>query len=208
MLRRIIHIDQEKCNGCGLCAEACHEQAIRMVNGKATLIRDDYCDGLGDCLPSCPVSAITFEEREALAYNEEEVKRNMRNSIQASGVSTNSELHNWPIQIKLAPISSPMYHTANLLIAADCTAFSYAGFHQEFINNSVVLIGCSKLDQVSYVEKLSQIFAENEITSVHVVRMEVPCCGGMSHTVQAALHLVDKEIPYQETIITRKGTIV
>lgn len=199
MKRKIIHIDTEKCNGCGLCADACHEGAIGMVDGKAKLLRDDYCDGLGDCLPVCPTGAITFEEREALAYDEAAVKANQKKK--------QSTLLNWPVQIKLAPVQAPYFDNANLLIAADCTAYAYAKFHEEFLRQRVALIGCPKLDMTDYSEKLTQILKENEIQSVTVLRMEVPCCGGMEYAAKEALKQSGKRIPWQVVTITTDGKI-
>ena len=171
MIRKIIQIDKEKCNGCGACALACHEGAIEMVNGKAKLVRDDYCDGLGDCLPACPTNAISFIEREALPYDDVAVKKNQ---------SVN-QLSQWPVQIKLAPVNAPYFNGANLLIAADCTAYAFADFHHRFIRSRITLVGCPKLDAVDYSEKLAEIFKNNDIQSITVVRMEVPCCGGMEY---------------------------
>ena len=200
MIRKIIKIDQSKCNGCGLCAAACHEGAIGMVEGVATLLRDDYCDGLGDCLPACPTGAISFEEREALPYDEAAVKANMAKS--------NSQLQNWPPQIKLAPLQAPYYDGANLLIAADCTCFSYGNFHNDFMKNRVTLIGCPKLDAVDYSQKLAEIFKNNDIASVTVTRMEVPCCGGLELAVRKALEASAKLIPMQVITISTTGKIL
>lgn len=243
MIRQIIHIDQEKCNGCGACANACHESAIGMINGKATLLRDDYCDGMGDCLPACPTGAITFEQREALAYDEEAVKANMAKAkgstpaVQHTGcpsaqsrtifhsqsdVTTSncdntayttftkpvSQLTNWPVQIKLAPLTAPYFNGANLLIAADCTAYTYANFHEEFIRNKVTLIGCSKLDDIDYTEKLTQIITQNDIQSVTIVRMEVPCCGGLEMMAKKALQNSGKFIPWNVVTISISGEIL
>lgn len=194
MIRKIIKIDEEKCNGCGLCAEACHEGAIGMVNGKAKLLRDDYCDGLGDCLPVCPTDAISFEEREAAAYDELAVKNP-------------SALTHWPVQIKLAPISSPVFDDADLLIAADCCAYSYGDFHGRFMKNKKTLIGCPKLDMVDYTEKLAQIIATNSIKSITVARMEVPCCGGMERAVKQALAASGKDIPINVETIGINGSV-
>ena len=201
MKRRIIQIDREKCNGCGLCAKACHEGAIGMVEGKAQLLRDDYCDGLGDCLPACPVSAITFVEREAEAYNEAAVKENLQKK-------NASRLGNWPVQIKLAPMRAPWLDGADLLIAADCTAYAYARFHEDFIRGRVVLVGCPKLDGIDYSMKLTHILRENEVRSVTVVRMEVPCCGGLEFAAKKALQESGKFIPWQVITIGTDGKIV
>jgi len=208
MERKIIKIDEQKCIGCGLCAAACHEGAIGMVDGKAKLLRDDYCDGLGDCLPACPVDAISFEVREALPYDEVAVKEaQAAKKAKMAEVDISSKLVNWPVQIKLAPITTPIFNRANLLIAADCTAFAYGNFHNEFMNGRVTLIGCPKLDGVNYTDKLSQIFAANEISSVTVLRMEVPCCGGLQFAVEQALAASGKRIPYQVITITTDGEI-
>ena len=228
MKRRIIEIDEEKCTGCGICADACHEGAIGMVDGKAKLLRDDYCDGLGDCLPTCPTNAITFVEREAAPYDEEAVKANMAKKAHACpsggcpGAASReirreqaavtpsisvSQLQNWPVQIKLAPIQAPCFDGAKLLIAADCTAFSYARFHEDFIRGKVVLVGCPKLDSVDYSQKLTQIIRNNDIRSVTVVRMEVPCCGGLEFAAKNALQQSGKFIPWQVVTIGIDGSI-
>ena len=196
MIRRIIQIDEEKCNGCGACAAACHESAIGMVDGKAKLLRDDYCDGLGDCLPACPTGAITFVEREAAAYDEEAVIRNQR------------PLQQWPVQIKLVPTSAPYFDGAKLLIAADCTAYAYASFHEDFKNEKIVLVGCPKLDSVDYSEKLEEIIRSNNITEVTIVRMEVPCCGGLEMAAKRALQNSGKFIPWQVATISVDGKIL
>ncbi len=201
MKRRIIEIDREKCNGCGLCADACHEGAIGMVDGKAQLLRDDYCDGLGDCLPACPVGAITFVEREAEAYNEAAVKANLEKR-------KTSRLGNWPVQIKLAPMRAPWLDGVDLLIAADCTAYAYARFHEDFLRGRVVLVGCPKLDGIDYSVKLAHILRENDIRSVTVVRMEVPCCGGLKFAAKKALQESEKFIPWQVVTIGTDGKIV
>lgn len=180
MIRKIIHIDEEKCNGCGACAKACHEGAIGMIGGKAKLLRDDYCDGLGDCLPTCPTGAITFEEREAAAYDESAVLANKK-PVSAS------ELRQWPVQIKLTPVRAPFFQNADLLIAADCTAYAYANFHQDFIHGRVTLVGCPKLDAIHYSEKLTEILTQNDVKSVTIVRMEVPCCGGLEQAAKIAI---------------------
>ena len=238
MIRKIIRIDKEKCNGCGACADACHEGAIDIINGKAELVREHFCDGLGDCLPECPTGAISFEEREAPAYDEEAVKEAQKKvfaknqamsthtgcpgskSMQiqrpktpeaiksASTAEQLSELQNWPVQIKLAPVSAPYFNGANLLIAADCTAYAYASFHQDFIRNKVTLIGCPKLDQVDYSEKLTEIIQHNNIQSVTIVRMEVPCCGGLEMAAKKALQNSGKFIPWQVVTISIDGKIM
>ena len=192
MIRKIIRIDKEKCNGCGACADACHEGAIDIINGKAELAREHFCDGLGDCLPECPTGAISFEEREAPEYDEEAVKK----------------AQNWPVQIKLAPVNAPYFNGAKLLIAADCTAYAYASFHQDFIRNKVTLIGCPKLDQVDYSEKLTEIIQNNNIQSVTIVRMEVPCCGGLEMAAKKALQNSGKFIPWQVVTISIDGKIM
>ena len=241
MIRRIIHIDEEKCNGCGACAAACHESAIGMVDGKAKLLRDDYCDGLGDCLPACPTGAITFVEREAAAYDEEAVLANQRKKAEenksahhmsggcpgsrmrqmhrkedAAAVTENSyvndaiksQLCNWPVQIKLAPLQAPYFDGAKLLIAADCTAYAYANFHKEFIRSKVTLIGCPKLDAVNYSEKLTEILRNNDIQSVTIVRMEVPCCGGLEMAAKKAIQDSGKFLPWQVVTISIDGEIL
>ena len=206
MIRKIITIDEEKCIGCGLCAKACHEGAIGMVDGKAKLLREDYCDGLGDCLPACPVDAISFEEREAPAYNAEAVKQAQAEKRERDrSQSVPSQLRNFPVQIKLAPVNAPVFDGADLLIAADCTAFAYGDFHDRFVKDRVVLIGCPKLDAVNYAEKLSQIFALNDIRSITVVRMQVPCCGGLPFAVKTALEAAGKDIPMETVIISPRG---
>lgn len=228
MIRRIIQIDEEKCNGCGLCADACHEGAIGMVNGKAKLLRDDYCDGLGDCLPACPTKAITFVEREAAAYNEAAVlaakeKKNeplpcgcpgsaakfiKKQDTVATPKPQESQLCQWPVQIKLAPVNAPWFNGARLLIAADCTAYAYANFHEDFIKRHITLVGCPKLDSVDYSEKLTEIIGNNDILSVTVVRMEVPCCGGIENAVKKALQDSGKFIPWNVVTITTDGKIL
>lgn len=211
MLRKIIKIDTEKCNGCGLCAKACHESAIAMINGKAKLIRDDYCDGLGDCLPVCPTNAITFEEREALAYDEIAVKENMRKKAEAKTqpeITSVSELKQWPVQIKLVHPTANFFNNANLLIAADCTAYAYANFHNQFMKDKVTLIGCPKLDNVAYAEKLTEIFRHNQINSVTVTRMIVPCCGGIEFAVKQAIEASGKNIACQIVTIDTNGQII
>lgn len=243
MIRKIIKIDEGKCNGCGLCAKACHEGAIGMVDGKAKLLRDDYCDGLGDCLPVCPTGAITFEEREADAYDVEAVKANMAKKAPAGGCPGSmarslggcpgshahampareepaapaqtsqaqapvNRLAQWPVQIKLAPVNAPYFDGARLLIAADCTAYAYAGFHERFMKNHITLIGCPKLDEGDYAEKLTAILKQNDIKSVTVARMEVPCCGGMEHAVKTALAASGKMIPWQVVTLSTDGRIL
>lgn len=234
MIRRIIEIDKEKCNGCGLCAKACHEGAIGMVDGKATLLRDDYCDGLGDCLPVCPTGAITFVEREAAAYDEAAVQANMakkgktpcacpgsqskllevqekmaaKREEEATPAAVPSRLRQWPVQIKLAPIKAPYFDGAKLLIAADCTAYAYGNFHEEFIKGKITLVGCPKLDMVDYSEKLTEIIKQNDIQSVTIVRMEVPCCGGMEMAAKKALQASGKFIPWQVVTISTDGKIL
>ena len=199
MIRRIIKIDEDKCNGCGLCATACHEGAIAMVDGKAKLTREDYCDGLGDCLPACPMAAISFEEREAPAYNEAAVLAAKR---------TGSALNNFPIQLRLVSPAMPAFQGAELLIAADCTAYAYGNFHNTFMKDKVTLIGCPKLDPVDYSEKLTQIFSGNDIRSVTVVRMPVPCCGGLPYAVEKAVSQSGKHFPVQTITLSASGEIV
>ncbi len=232
MIRKIIKIDEERCNGCGLCAEACHEGAIGMVGGKAKLLRDDYCDGLGDCLPACPTGAISFEEREAAAYDEEAVMQNkikkeaqnlpcgcpgtQSRQIKRDSVpvvanempAMESQLSQWPVQIKLVPINAPYFENANLLIAADCTAYAYGDFHNKFIKNRITLIGCPKLDEGDYSEKLTAIIRNNNIKSVTVVRMQVPCCGGIENAVKTALQNSGKFLPWQVITISNDGRII
>ena len=234
MIRKIIHIDEEKCNGCGACAQACHEGAIGMVDGKAKLLRDDYCDGLGDCLPACPTGAITFVEREAAAYDEaavqaaKQMKHNRQNETlpcdcpgtqsrqirreeqeQSCAVSAGvSRLSQWPVQIKLAPVNAPYFNGAKLLIAADCTAYAYGNFHEQFIKGQITLVGCPKLDGVDYAEKLTAILRDNEIREVTVVRMEVPCCGGLEQAAKKALQESGKFIPWQVITISTDGRIL
>lgn len=192
MIRKIIEIQEEKCNGCGLCASACHEGAIGMVDGKARLLREDYCDGLGDCLPQCPTGAITFVEREAAPYDEAGISR----------------LRQWPCQIKLVPVNAPYFHKAKLLIAADCTAYTYADFHRDFMKGKITLIGCPKLDGADYSEKLPEIIKNNDIRSVTILRMEVPCCGGLEMAVKKALQNSGKFLPWQVVTISTEGQIL
>lgn len=203
MIRRIIEINEEKCNGCGACAAACHEGAIAMVNGKAKLMRDDYCDGLGDCLPACPTGAITFVEREAAAYDEQAVLANKQKKGAAA-----SQLGQWPCQIKLVPVNAPYFQGAKLLIAADCTAFAYASLHQDFMRGKITLIGCPKLDSVDYSEKLTEIIKNNDIQSITIVRMEVPCCGGLENAAKKALQASGKFLPWQVVTISIDGRIL
>lgn len=227
MIRKIIKIDQDKCNGCGACAAACHEGAIEMMNGKAVLTREDYCDGLGDCLPACPTDAISFEEREAPAYNEAAVlaakaqkatplpcgcpgtaAKAIPRTPAAPTAPAISQLQQWPVQIKLVPINAPYFNGANLLVAADCSAYAYGNFHNEFIRNHVTLIGCPKLDEGDYTDKLTQIIANNDIKSVTVTRIEVPCCGGIENAVKRALQNSGKFIPWRIVTISTDGRIL
>lgn len=233
MIRRIIQIDKEKCNGCGACAKACHEGAIGMIDGKAELLRDDYCDGLGDCLPTCPTGAITFVEREAAAYDEAAVQENMRKKKEAEQPKTSgcpgkrlqtfnrdshiegnvsgpavSRLQQWPVQIKLVPTNAGYFDGAKLLVAADCCAYAYGNFHEEFIKDHITLVGCPMLDGVDYSEKLTEIIKNNDIKSVTVTRMQVPCCGGIELAVKKALQASGKFIPWQVVTISAEGQIV
>ena len=229
MIRKIIQIDEKKCNGCGACALACHEGAIGMIDGKAKLLRDDYCDGLGDCLPVCPTGAISFVEREAAAYDEAAVLAAKAIKQQPlpcgcpgsaakaikrhkTGYETTppqkSELCQWPVQIKLAPVNAPWFNGAKLLIAADCTAYAYSNFHQDFIKGHITLIGCPKLDEVDYAEKLTEIIRHNDIRGITVVRMEVPCCGGIENAVKTALYDSGKFIPWNTVTISTEGIII
>jgi ferredoxin len=245
MLRKIITIDQEKCDGCGLCISACHEGAIGMVDGKATLQREDYCDGLGDCLPACPMGAISFEEREAMAYDEAAVKENIveplpcgcpgthtramkredaaqscgcsgvacksmpqDNTAQTTAPVVTSQLGQWPVQIKLVPTNAPYFENAGLLVSADCAAYAYGNFHNDFMRNRITLIGCPKLDEGDYTAKLTAILKNNNIKSVTVARMEVPCCGGIEHAVKTALQNSGKMIPWQVVVISADGNII
>ena len=211
MIRKIIQIDEEKCNGCGACAKACHEGAIGMINGKARLLRDDYCDGLGDCLPTCPTGAITFVEREAAAYDEAAVKaaqQKRKESSCSTPAAVPSQLAQWPVQMKLVPVKAPYFDGANLLIAADCAAYAYGNFHDKFMKNHVTVIGCPKLDNMDYTEKLTAIIRENDIKSVTIVRMEVPCCGGLESAAKKALQASGKFIPWQVITISIDGKIL
>ena len=235
MIRKIIHIDEQLCNGCGACADACHEGAIGMVNGKARLLRDDYCDGLGDCLPVCPTGAISFVEREAAAYDEAAVTASKAKAAEGDTLPCGcpgtqsraikhmelsmsetlkmpdeqpSRLSQWPVQIKLAPINAPYFNGARLLVAADCTAYAYGAFHERFIKGRITLVGCPKLDSVDYSEKLTEIIRQNDIKDVTVVRMEVPCCGGIENAVKAALQNSGKFIPWQVVTISTDGRIL
>ena len=215
MIRKIIQIDEEKCNGCGACASACHEGAIGMADGKAKLLRDDYCDGLGDCLPACPAGAISFVEREAAAYDEaavlaaKAVKRHEESAVTTvPTVPQESELRQWPVQIKLVPANAPWFDGAKLLVAADCTAYAYANFHQDFMKGHITLVGCPKLDAVDYAVKLTEIIRNNDIRSFTVVRMEVPCCRGIENAVKTALRDSGKLIPWNVAIIAADGSII
>lgn len=235
MKRQIIEIDRDKCTGCGACADACHEGAIAMVDGKAQLMREDYCDGLGNCLPACPTGAISFVEREAAAYNEAAVLTNKQKKMQREGMlihggcpgtrmktirhaetsgtetahtPAQSRLSQWPVQIKLVPVNAPYFDGAKLLIAADCTAYAYAAFHERFIKGRITLVGCPKLDDADYSEKLTEIIRNNDIKSVTVVRMEVPCCGGLEHAAKIALQRSGKFIPWQVVTVTTDGNIL
>ena len=231
MIRKIIQIDEDRCNGCGACASACHEGAIAMVDGKARLIRDDYCDGLGDCLPACPVDAIHFVEREAAAYDEAAVKAHLARRGQEKPLACgcpgthshtldrtdrrperaedqaaiSSQLRQWPVQIKLAPVNAPYFDGADLLIAATCSAFAYGDFHRDFIRGRITLVGCPKLDGVDYAEKLAEIIRNNDVKSVTVARREVPCCGGLELMVKNALQSAGKWIPWQVVTISCAG---
>ncbi|MBP3231432.1 MAG: 4Fe-4S binding protein [Anaerovibrio sp.] len=250
MIRKIIHIDEEKCNGCGLCATACHEGAIDIINGKAKLLREHFCDGLGDCLPGCPTGAITFEEREAPAYDEAAVKAAQSTRREAAGTKAAasstmmppvgmgcpgsramqlkkaevtepqtdnqpmtsarpvSQLNQWPCQIKLLPTKAPFYDGAKLLIAADCTAYAYANVHEDFMKGKITLIGCPKLDEGDYSEKLTEIISNNDVKSITILRMEVPCCGGLQRAAETALKNSGKFLPWQVVTISRDGRIL
>lgn len=204
MVRKIVKIDAEKCNGCGACAVACHEGAIEISGGKARLAREDYCDGLGDCLPECPCGAISFEEREAPAYDEAAVLA----AKQSKASAISSQLGQWPCQIKLAPVTAPYFHGAGLLVAADCTAYAYANIHDDFMKGKITLIGCSKLDSVDYSDKLTEIVRNNEIKSITVLRMEVPCCGGIEMAAKRAVQNSGKNISVQVATVSIKGNII
>lgn len=210
MVRRIIQIDEEKCNGCGLCADACHEGAIGITDGKARLLRDDYCDGLGVCLPACPVDAIHFTEREAADYDKEAVAANQKQkmAVRQPVPAAASELGQWPVQINLVAANAPFLAGADLLIAADCTAYAYGNFHREFMHGRVTLVGCPKLDESDYSEKLTDIIRQNHIRSVTVVRMEVPCCSGIEHAAMTALENSGKRIPWQTVTISKDGRVL
>lgn len=229
MVRQMIHIDEEKCNGCGLCARACHEGAIDIVDGKARLVRESFCDGLGDCLPGCPTGAISFETREAPAYDEQAVQsakrqrsasaphvcpgmmaRQMRTRTEDAAVRTDapSQLQNWPVQLRLTPITAPCFAGAQLLIAADCAAYAYATFHQDFMRGRATLIGCPKLDSTDYSDKLTDIIRHNDLTGVTVVRMEVPCCGGLEAAVRRALESSGKQLPCQVVTLSMDGNVL
>lgn len=220
MIRKIIHIEEKRCNGCGICAAACHEGAIEIVEGKARLAREHFCDGLGDCLPACPAGAITFEEREAPAYDEAAVQQAKQDAErkklkQETGRSkwknpeqAAAQVRNWPVQIKLAPLQAPYFHGARLLIAADCTAYAYREFSRTFAEGHTILIGCPKLDMVDYSSKLTEIIRNNAISEVLVVRMEVPCCGGLEAAVRKAMRGSRKEIPWEVVTISTDGRIL
>ena len=240
MIRKIIHINEDKCNGCGLCASACHEGAIELVDGKAKLVRENFCDGFGDCLPNCPAGAISFEEREAPAYDEAAVKAAQKKKameklvreVQARGgcpgsrtmelhkeaaseqgtapasVRPASRLNQWPCQIKLLPTQAPFFDGAKLLIAADCTAYAYANMHEDFMRGKITVIGCPKLDAVDYSEKLTMIIRDNDVKSVTIVRMDVPCCGALQRAAETALRNSGKFIPWQVVTISREGRIL
>lgn len=214
MIRKIIEIDEAACTGCGLCVTACHEGAIGLVGGKARLLRDDYCDGLGDCLPACPTGAIAFVEREAEAYDEAAVlaARGRAETDDAEAVAPvaprPSELASWPVEIKLVPVQAPYFQGAHVLIAADCTAFAYADFHRDFMRGRITLIGCPKLDAVDYSQKLEAVFSGNDIASVTVARMEVPCCGGLEHAARTALERSGKDVPFEVAVISTRGDLL
>ena len=232
MIRKIVKIDQEKCNGCGLCIDACHEGALQLINGKATLVSESYCDGLGACLPECPMGAISIEEREAQPFDEEAVKQHIMqkteetlpcgcpgtqvramerpvNSLaQQSQAPVESQLRQWPCQIRLVPANAPYFRNAHLLVAADCTAYAYASIHQDFMRNKITIIGCPKLDDVDYSDKLTDILKYNDIKSVTVLKMEVPCCGGLAYAVRNALIQSGKMIPWRVVTISIDGKVI
>ena len=209
MKRKIIHIDEAKCNGCGACAEACHEGAIQMINGKAKLTREDYCDGLGDCLPGCPTGAITFAPGAMAGSCHGSAPRKINAHPSAAPAEPiPSQLRQWPVQIKLVPVNAPWFDGAKLLIAADCTAYAYGNFHSDFIRGRVTLVGCPKLDNVDYSEKLEAIIRENDIRDITIVRMEVPCCGGLEYAARQALQRSGKFIPWRVVTIGVDGRIV
>lgn len=240
VVRQMIQIDEDKCDGCGICIDACHEGALVIIDGKAKVVKDDYCDGLGDCLPVCPQEAISFETREAAPFDEEAVKVRMaemakqklmeenlacgcpgslsrvlerkpveeKPQVKEAGGDASSKLAQWPVQIKLVPVNAPYFHNANLLIAADCGAFAHGDFHNTFMKNKITIIGCPKLDDGDYADKLTDIIRENEIKSVTVVRMEVPCCGGLENAVKRALLNSGKMIPWQIVTLTTEGEVL
>ncbi len=237
MIRKIVHIDEEKCDGCGICVDACHEGALQLIDGKARLVSESYCDGLGDCLPECPQGAIILEEREAEPFDEEAVKKNIEarklniadtltcgcpgaeskvihreNSVAASinplAQKAESRLAQWPCQIKLVPVNAPYLDNAHLLIAADCTAFAYAGIHEDFMRNKITLMGCPKLDSVDYSEKLTEILMAHQIKSITILRMEVPCCNGIVNAVKKAMTESQKMIPWHVVTISTAGKII
>ncbi len=207
MMRKIISIDRDKCDGCGLCVNACHEGALEMVDGKAVLTRENHCDGLGDCLPACPAGAITFQEREAEAYDEKAVQATKRKP-QAAPEEQSGQLSHWPVQLKLVPTTAPWLEGAHLLIAADCTAYAYGNFHRDFIRGRATLVGCPKLDSTDYSEKLSDILSANAIADITLTRMLVPCCGGLELAVKKAMARSGKKLPLRIVTISPEGEIV